>query len=39
LVWGLSTRKVRTPWSIQNSTVRRISSHRGRGSSPPKFRG
>ena len=27
LVCGLSTRKIRTPWSIQNSTVSRSSFH------------
>jgi len=26
LVWGLSTRKIRTPWSIQCRTIRRTSA-------------
>src|SRR5260370_13419937 len=27
LVWGLSTRKIRTPWSIQKTTIESSSAH------------
>ena len=38
-VCGLSTRKVCTPCPIQNSRMRRISSHKGRGSGHWKLSG
>src|ERR1700687_929476 len=39
LVWGLSTRKMVTPWSIQKWTIERSSAHSSRQLSPSKSKG
>ena len=39
LVWGLSTRKIRTPWPIQNSTTPWSVSHSRRQSAVSKSSG
>lgn len=39
LVWGLSTRKTRTPWRAQNSATSSRASHSDRHSSHSKSSG